>query len=120
MEIREAELKKLENVQISINTLGDLLDDPEQKYDLSLDTLFGKVYGIRNIQINRVFYEDLKSAGIQLIKNEDIRTKVVDLYENNFGQILSLVDMEFHINEVTRPYYLNIFNKPELLHQVSC
>ncbi len=108
-EVIEIELKNLESVQRSIKMLEVLLKDPEQKYDMSMDTLFGKIYGIRNISVNRVFYEDLKSAGIQLIKNEDIRTKVVNLYENNYGQILSLTNMEYHINEVTRPYYLNNF-----------
>jgi hypothetical protein len=112
-EVIETELKNLEQVQNSIKLLDGLLNDPVLEYDKSMDTLFGKVYGIRNIQLNKAFYEDLKSSGIQLIKNDDIKTKVVSLYENNYGQILSLINMEFHINEVTRPYYLKNFQQIE-------
>ena len=110
-EVIETELIKLTNVQKSIKTLKNLLNNDRQVYELSMDTLFGKVYGMRNIRINRAFYEDLKSAGIQLIKNDGIRTKVVDLYENNYNQILSLINMEYHINEITRPYFLNNFQE---------
>jgi hypothetical protein len=112
-EVLESELDNLKQVQHSIKLLDDLLNDTELEYEKNLDTLFGKVYGIRNIQLNKAFYEDLKSSGIQLIKNDDIKTKVVSLYENNYGQILSLINMEFHVNEVTRPYYLKNFQHIE-------
>jgi len=105
----EAELIDIEKDLSSIKYLEDLLEDPTLPYNTTMDTLFGTVYGIRNISLNKAFYEDLKSTGIQLIKNDGIRSKVVDLYENNYEMIFSFITMEYHVNDVVRPYYLSHF-----------
>ncbi|KAA3617016.1 MAG: hypothetical protein D8M58_04535 [Calditrichaeota bacterium] len=109
----EKELKKLKKVQYSIKELEKVLDDPDNPYNAELDTLFGMVYGMRNITLNKAFYEDLKTSGIHLIKNEKIRRKIVHLFENNYAQVFTLKNFEIHVNDVIRPYYLNNFQKIE-------
>ena len=64
-------------------TLHSLLDNPDHVYTTELDRLFGRVYGIRNVRLNMAFYEDLKSNGLQIIKNEDVRFSIVHLFEDN-------------------------------------
>jgi hypothetical protein len=112
-ETLEYELEKAEKAQRSIKKLEMMLEDPDHSYDPSMDSLFGSVYGMRNLRLNKAFYEDLKSAGIQLIKNENIRSKIVNIYENNYQLIFSIEKMEIHVNEAIRPYYLKHFQKIE-------
>ena len=50
-----------------------------------MDTLFGKVYGIRFTRVNNAFYEDLKSSGLQIITHKKIRSNIVSLFDNNYS-----------------------------------
>ncbi|MFC4721241.1 DUF6090 family protein [Geojedonia litorea] len=109
----KAELNNLVQIQRSIKTLERLLEHPQHKYNPELDTLFGPVYGMKNIKLNKAFYEDLKTSGIQLIKDENIREKVVVLFEDNYAEIMGLENFELHVNELIRPYYLRHFKNIE-------
>ena len=68
----KTELKNLVQIQRSIKELEKLMENPNYKYSSELDTLFGPVYGMKDIKLNKAFYEDLKTSGIQLLKNESI------------------------------------------------
>tara|TARA_B100000795_G_C22750722_1_gene419307 strand:- start:120 stop:656 length:537 start_codon:yes stop_codon:yes gene_type:complete len=103
------ELKSLSKIQHSIKGLEKLLENPNYTYSPELDLLFGPVYGIKEIKFNKAFYEDLKTSGIQLLKNESLKEKVVTLFEDNYAELIGLGSFEMHVNELIRPYYLTNF-----------
>lgn len=109
----KVELENLVQIQKSIKQLEKLMEDPNYEYSLELDLLFGTVYGMRDIKLNKAFYEDLKTSGIQLIKNEDIRETAVVLFEDNYAELMGLGNFEMHVNELLRPYYLLNFHNIE-------
>ncbi len=92
-----------------LNYLQSLIKNKNYQYNKELDTLFGVVYGVRIFRPNSAFYEDLKSAGLKLIKNEAIRLKIVQLFENNYKALNWINELEMSINDVNRTYYLNNF-----------
>ena len=92
-----------------LNYLQSLIKNKDYQYNRELDTLFGVVYGMRMLNPNNAFYEDLKSAGLKLVKNEAIRLQIVQLFENNYAKLNWINELEMSINDVNRPYYLNNF-----------
>ena len=58
---------------------------------------------MKDIKLNKAFYEDLKTSGIQLIKNKNIRTKVAILFADNYSELMGLGNFEIHVNELIRP-----------------
>lgn len=99
--------------------LKRLLKNKDQMYNKGLDTLFGAVYGVRTIRVNKAFYEDLKASGLKLIKDDEIRLDIVNLFEDNYVLLDKIFDMELHINDVIRPYYLEHFNEIDFLDQAT-
>ncbi|MBT8271269.1 MAG: hypothetical protein KJO25_04410 [Bacteroidia bacterium] len=111
----DLELIKNENEKIikaveKIERLQELLKDPEFPYEKRIDSFFGAVYGIRAIRLNTAFYEDLKSSGLNLIKDDALRLNLVELFENTYATIIGLRTIENSINQVNRPYYLENFH----------
>jgi len=104
--VRQAEVNKS---IANINYLQSLLKNKSYVYNQELDTLFGVVYGIRYFKPNSAFYEDLKSTGLKLIKNESIRLQIVQLFENNYDALNWINELEMSINDVNRSYYLTNF-----------
>lgn len=105
----ESELESLSKIQLSIKGLETLLENPNHPYSPELDSLFGPVYGMKDIKLNKAFYEDLKISRIQLIKNESLKGKVINLFEDNYAELMGLINFEIHVNEIIRPYYLSNF-----------
>lgn len=102
--ICEAAVEKMKRLQF-------LLEDKDYAYTIGLDSLFGQVYGIRKIFLNKAFYEDLKSSGLRIIDNDDIRLQIVQLFEDNYTELYDIFNFaEPSVNEVTRPYYLANFH----------
>lgn len=96
-----------------IKLLKQLLKNKDYPYSKDLDTLFGSVYGIQTISLNKAFYEDLKASSLKLIKNDSIRLKIVSLFEDDYAFFENNFEVEMHVNEITRPYYLQNFNNLE-------
>jgi len=90
--------------------LDSILKFPDYLYTKSLDTLFGKVYGLRHVRLNNAFYEDLKASGLQIIHDENLRSTIVNLFENNYKLLGTYIEQERSVNQVTRPYYLEHFS----------
>lgn len=109
LEIIRQEQLEIEMAIHKIMRLQELMEDPKKPYESGLDTLFGAVYGMRHLRLNTAFYEDLKSSGLSLIRDEQIRLQIVQLFENNYAEILGLSTNEQSVNEVNRPYYLSNF-----------
>ena len=89
----------------NLNHLKSLLKNDKQTYIKDLDTLFGVVYGLRILKVNSAFYEDLKSTGLDLIKNEDIRLQIVQLFDKYYEDLEWVNELEMSINDVYRAYY---------------
>ena len=111
----EVQLVKCKQAVRQMKKLQQLLQDKTYPYSKSLDSLFGEVYGIRKVFLNRAFYEDLKATSLRIIKNDDIRLQIVQLFEENYVEMRDVFSVaEPSINEVTRPYYLQNFNNIKL------
>jgi hypothetical protein len=93
-----------------LNKLDALLEDTNYKYTPYLDTLFGAGYGVRMIKLNKALYEDIKAVGLRILKDENIRFSVINLFEDNYASIHQLFDIETHVNELSRPYFLHNFH----------
>jgi Family of unknown function (DUF6090) len=102
----------LEWTKSSINNLNKL--DSLLKLDVpipseQLNVLFGDVYGIKFLKLNKALYEDLKSVGFGIIQDEKLRTQIINVFENNYRDIANILESEKSTNKVIRPYYLNNF-----------
>jgi len=109
LDLITAQQEKVNKSLLDINYLQSLIKKNDYEYSKELDTLFGVIYGVRILKLNSAFYEDLKSAGLKLIKDEDIRLQIVQLFENNYEQLNWINELEMSINDVNRPYYLSNF-----------
>jgi len=49
--------------------------------------LFGNVYGLRSLNVNKPLYEDLKSTGLVLIKDGKLRTQIIKTFEDEYPYI---------------------------------
>jgi len=105
-------INALRNDSVDLNglyKLDSLLNFSEYEYNPDLDTLFGKVYGYRFERVNNAFYEDLKSSGLQVLKDDKIRSAVVQLFEDNYMILTDFINLERSVNQVNRPYFLENF-----------
>jgi len=103
------ELLKINNCIAGIIELDSLLNLNVPKADEHLYELFGNVYGMRNLNLNKALYEDLKSTGFGIIKDEKLRSQIINVFENNYKSIEGFKQIEVFVNEVNRPYYLSNF-----------
>lgn len=94
---------------VLLEQLDSLLNIPNYQFTKDLNILFGKVYGLRFDRLNSAFYEDLKSTGLQIISDENLRVGIVNLFEINYKLINGYLENERSVNQVTRPYYLQNF-----------
>ncbi|WP_168175931.1 DUF6090 family protein [Pukyongia salina] len=107
--ILENALRKDSLDLIGLYRLDSLLTYPEYDNNTDVNKLFGKVYGFRFERVNTAFYEDLKSSGLQVLKDDEIRLAVVKLFEDNYVVLGDLLDLERSVNQVNRPYFLENF-----------
>lgn len=107
--ILENALRKDSLDLIGLYRLDSLLTYPEYDNNSDVNKLFGKVYGFRFERVNTAFYEDLKSSGLQVLKDDEIRLAVVKLFEDNYVVLGDLLDLERSVNQVNRPYFLENF-----------
>ena len=94
-----------------LHKLDSLLNFPNYEPNFDINELIGKVYGFRFQRVNNAFYEDLKSSGFQVIKDDKIRSAVVNLFEDNYVVLNDLLNNERSVNQVNRPYFLENFTE---------
>lgn len=109
-EMIEHELRKSNRAILNLKELDSLLLGDVPEPDSRLDSLFGTVYGLRYLRLNRALYEDIKSVGLGIIQNEDLRSQIINVFENHYASIGGIEEMERSINQVNRPYYLANFS----------
>ena len=83
------------------------LDIP--KPSANLNVLFGNVFGMKSLSLNKALYEDLKSVGFGVIRDEKLRKQIINVFENNYKNFELQKESEEIINQVIRPYYLTNF-----------
>jgi len=74
--------------------LLQILKDPSSEYQKSMDKLFG--YHNRNAFFfpQKMAYETLKSKGLEIIKNDELRSKIVNLYDYEYDVIRMFLDVK--------------------------
>lgn len=110
------DLKNLNTLQAAFNStyeqsrvLQEYLRN-KLPYADSLDAYFGSVLGFWTFQYNHSAYEVLKSNGLQLISNDTLLLKIVQVYDQSYPNFISLqLDDRSGILDIARPYYLKYF-----------
>jgi len=86
-----------------------LLADLDRGVDSS-DVGFGAVLRIWGAALNRSAYETLKVRGLDLVSNDNLRLRIVAVYENVYGSVNgSQADDRSVVFDLVRPYYLKNF-----------
>lgn len=81
-------------------------------YADSLDAYFGTVYGFSFFQLNKGAYESLKSQGIGLISDDNLRAQVARVYEQTYSRVEDSMSQERSaVLDVLRPYFLAHFRE---------
>lgn len=82
----------------------------EAPYSQSMDAYFGAVYGTNAFDLNAAAYESLKSHGLTLISNRDLRSQIAQVYEQTYADIRRAVRTEdSSVLDLLRPYFLKNF-----------
>jgi hypothetical protein len=81
-----------------------------QPYTPELDRLFGAVYGANAFDLSAATFESLKSHGITLISNGELRARIARVYEETYERMRrSIRYEESFILDLLRPYFLANF-----------
>ena len=107
----ENSLNQLKLRRNKINTLSKLLHDPLTQPHDSLLGYFGAAYGVVPSRINTAIYEDLKSHGFDLIKNDSLRLGINRYFEEAIYRVKQYDLSEQSVNEEIKPYYLRHFKE---------
>src|SRR6267378_4487439 len=79
-------------------------------YADSLRRDFGAVLRFQTTYLNRGPYEVLKGAGLKVISNDELRLRIVHVYDQAFADVeSSQADDRNVILDVVRPYFLKAF-----------
>jgi len=106
----ENELLKTNKAITDVKKLDSLLKQETPEPDEELNFLFGTVYGLKHLRLNKALYEELKSVGLGIVQDDKLRSQIIQVFENHYSQIDGLLESERSINQVNRPYYLSNFN----------
>lgn len=91
--------------------LDSLLHYDKVAYSPSMDTLFGAALGYMHTTINTVYYEDLKSRGLDLVKNEEVRQQLIRVFEEDARRLLDIKANDIEIERLyTGQYIMNNFH----------
>jgi hypothetical protein len=103
------EFAKVNRTLEKLYVLDSLLKLPPPEVDDELCELLGMVYGLRALDLNKATYEDLKSTGLSIVRDEAIRSQIISVFEDRYGKVEGVHINEQSINMVNRPYYLSNF-----------
>ena len=94
---------------ISIDDYRKLASIIEQDlpYSNDLDSIFGNLPYWTTPYLTYTAYETLRNQGIDIVENDDLKNKIVFIYENRFAFITGDWDRwEWNINQdITMPYF---------------
>lgn len=84
-----------------------ILMDPRSVYDDSLQSHFGLISRYDIFSPRKMAYEALKAKGLEIIKNDSLRSQIIELYDETYLLNAHMLELkkDIHINSIT------IFNK---------
>jgi hypothetical protein len=78
-----------------------------QPYEASFDALFGTAYGTSGFFLSAAAYESLKSRGLVLIADGELRSRIAQIHEETYPRLrLSIQSEATLILDLMRPYFL--------------
>ncbi|WP_445383023.1 DUF6090 family protein [Robiginitalea sp. IMCC43444] len=79
------------------------MQDPQAAYHDSLQTYFGQISRYDVFSPRRMAYEALKSKSLDLIHNEELRSDIIRLYDEQYPLNTLMLDLrkDIHINSMT-------------------
>lgn len=105
----EPKLAEFHEAADQIAELSELLEE-KPPYDPSMDALFGALYGVRTTNLNTSAYETLKSVGLQVVSNREIRMGIARIYDHYYESMITAHGIDQSVNfELMRPYFMNQF-----------
>ena len=106
---------RMQNVEVGLETLLAQIQNGEP-YDEEMGQRFRLLWRFSDLVIRTAPFEDLKSRGLDLISNEDLRMDLLSLYEDLFPDLegSGLSRREIAI-ETARPFLLENFRQRESL-----
>jgi hypothetical protein len=101
--------ERYRDIERRVEELIQLLQS-DAPYSQSMDTNFGAVYGAGAFDLNAAAYESLKSHGLTLISNRDLRSQIAQVYEQTYADVRrSIRYEESSVFDLLRPYFLRNF-----------
>ncbi|MBT8219723.1 MAG: hypothetical protein KJP00_07860, partial [Bacteroidia bacterium] len=87
-------------IMIKNRILLDVLTDPGSTYHDSLQTHFGNISRYDVFAPRKMAYEALKSKGLEIIKNDSLRSEIIKLYDESYGLNAVMIDLkrDIHMN----------------------
>lgn len=102
-------LDRYRKIESSVEELLVILRS-DQPYSEALDPYFGAVYGVNAFDLSVAAYESLKSYGLTLISNRELRTQIAQVYEEAYARTKRAIAYEESlILDLLRPYFLTHF-----------
>ena len=81
-----------------------------EPYTKSMDEKFGRIFATRSARVNKGAYESLKSHGLTLISNSDLRAEVARVYEQTYQRIVDTRENEIlGMSTYVTPYRVKNF-----------
>ncbi len=109
----QAQVERYRHIETRVETLLALLH-VRAPYADSLDAYFGTLYGFWRPPLNTAAYESLKSQGLGLVSDDQLRSRIVSVYELSYPRAAAALDIERNvILDLLRPYFLVHFKDLE-------
>ena len=106
--LQQADTGYRERERLMIALIGHI--DRGDRYSDSLRPLFGAVYGLWTVPLNRAPYEALKATDLSLVTRDSLRMDLAELYERTYADLADAEATDRNaIFEVLRPYFLQSF-----------
>lgn len=83
-----------------------------EPYDEALDRKFGVIYGAIDLTLNTGPYEQLKAGSLSLIQNNELRSQIVDVFDNSYSlaeRYTNEIQVKIILDKYW-PYFMNNFH----------
>lgn len=72
----------------------DILKDESVMYDSSMNKMFGDINRYDAFWPQKMGFESLKSKGLEIIKNDKLKSEIVNLYDFQYAQVAESMDLK--------------------------
>lgn len=121
MELRQSLTTDANRLSENIDRLNAAISDMSElrshmvagkPYDRTLDQKFGVVYGAIDLQLKTGPYEQLKAGRLSLIRNNDLRSQIVDVFDSAYSraeQYTNYIQVNIILDKYW-PYFMENFH----------